>query len=151
VQKAGEELQRLRGHNSGDLEPDTVVQAARDEKSPLHAAFEWDDSKAAHQHRLQTAGLLIRSVLVMVTGSRGTQPRRTRVSVTAGDTQGGATTARVVSPEEMHRARVDRGWQELEDWHKQYGVLAEFAGIAAALSGFFAMRAAEKNKAAKAA
>jgi opacity protein-like surface antigen len=55
--------------------------------------------------------------------------------------------ARVISAEEVHRARVDRGWQELDDWHKQYGSMAEFAGVAAALSGFFVMRAAEKKQA----
>ena len=146
MQVAGAELDRLRGHNSGELDPETVVSAARDEKSPLHSAFEWDDSNAAHAHRLQTAQLLIRSVLVVVSGASGSSPQRTRVTVTERP-EAGAVTTKVISPEEMHRARVERGWKDLEDWHKQYSGLSEFTGVAAALSGFFAIHKAQQQAA----
>ena len=55
-----DELNQAHGH----LTPDLVVQAATDEKSPLHPVFEWDDGKAAHQHRLWQARKLIRSVRI---------------------------------------------------------------------------------------
>jgi len=147
VQKAGQELDRLKGHNSGDLTPEAVIEAAKDGKNPLHGAFEWDDSKAAHQHRLQTAGLLIKSIVVTITKADDGKPEPLSVTVTQ-QKSGGTTTAAVISPEELHARRVQRGWSDLEDWRKQYGELPEFSGIAAALSGFLAMRAAEKKKSA---
>lgn len=41
------------------LDPETVVAEAADPSSPLRGSFEWDDSAAAHQHRLQQARHLI--------------------------------------------------------------------------------------------
>lgn len=55
-----DELNQAHGH----LTPDLVVQAATDEQSPIHSIFEWDDGKAAHQHRLWQARRLIRSVQI---------------------------------------------------------------------------------------
>ena len=47
----------------GNITADRVVEAARDPESPLHGEFEWDDSKAAAQHRLNQARTLIRQVV----------------------------------------------------------------------------------------
>lgn len=145
AQTAGEALEKIKGHNSGDLTPEAVVESAKDAKSPLHPVFEWDDAKAGHQFRVQQAGTLIRSVIVTVSGGAEGETETTQVSVR--DTgRGGTATAHVVTAEELHKAKVERGWREIEDWHKQYGDVAEFAGVGAALSGFLAMRAGEKSK-----
>ena len=48
--------------SGGRLTPNGVVEAARDAASPLHYHFEWDDSVAAEQHRLDQARRLITSV-----------------------------------------------------------------------------------------
>lgn len=149
AQTAGEELDKIRGHNSGEVTPEAVVEAAKDSKNPLHAVFEWDDGKAGHQYRVQQAGTLIRSVIVTVTGGGDSQSQPMQVSVTA--VQPSASSAKVVTAEELHKAKVDRGWREIEGWHKQYGELPEFVGIAAALGGFFALRSAADKKDVKAA
>lgn len=60
-------LERIRARNKGILTPDDVVMDARDESSPLHAFFTWDDTEAAHQFRLDQARTLIRNVKVEVT------------------------------------------------------------------------------------
>lgn len=60
VETVLDELNQAHGH----LTPDLVVQAATDEQSPIHSIFEWDDGKAAHQHRLWQARRLIRSVQI---------------------------------------------------------------------------------------
>ena len=52
---------------AGKLTAHAVVDAARDAKSPLHGYFEWDDSKAAEQYRLDQARVLIRTVQVRIT------------------------------------------------------------------------------------
>ena len=50
----------------GRLTAGNVVEKARDEASPLHSHFEWDDSAAAEEHRKEQARRLIRSVKIRV-------------------------------------------------------------------------------------
>jgi hypothetical protein len=64
---AAAELERLRAEKGG-LTPEGVVETATDPANPLHHAFEWDDSKAAHEHRLSQARGLIRAVVVVEEG-----------------------------------------------------------------------------------
>lgn len=64
AQVVGERLDAIRGRNG--LTPENVVQDAASEKSPLHSYFEWDDAKAAHRHRVEQAGHLIRCVTVVI-------------------------------------------------------------------------------------
>jgi hypothetical protein len=52
--------------DDGYIEPAAVVEEARDERSPLHSEFEWDDTRAAELHRLDTARSLIRFVRLEV-------------------------------------------------------------------------------------
>jgi len=51
----------------GKLDPAQLIEAARDENSPLHSCFEWDDSAAAAQWRMEQARELIRRVRIEVT------------------------------------------------------------------------------------
>jgi hypothetical protein len=55
IAEGGGEAPRLR---------ETMVARARPKASPIHKDFEWDDKKAAHAHRLDTAGRLIRSIVI---------------------------------------------------------------------------------------
>lgn len=48
----------------GSLTPENVVAVARDESSPLHHRFEWDDSAAAEKYRVLQAQELIRKVRI---------------------------------------------------------------------------------------
>jgi hypothetical protein len=44
-----------------------ILAAAKPEDSPLHPAFEWDDSEAAHQYRLHQAREIPRRLMVTIT------------------------------------------------------------------------------------
>lgn len=59
-----EELEKL--GTEALLTPETVVEAARDPRSPLHSQFEWDDGAAGEAYRLQQARALIKRVRVDV-------------------------------------------------------------------------------------
>ena len=54
------ELLRIQALNGGLLRAVDVVEEARHPASPLHDRFNWDDTEAAHQWRLQQARQLIR-------------------------------------------------------------------------------------------
>lgn len=58
------ELEKL--GSKGILTPEQVIEKARNPKSALHSQFDWDDSTAAHSHRIQQARVLIKRVRVEI-------------------------------------------------------------------------------------
>jgi hypothetical protein len=68
VMGALEEIAETRG---GRLLPIDVVDSARDEASPLHICFEWDDAICGERYRLDQARSLIANVRVRLTGEDG--------------------------------------------------------------------------------
>jgi hypothetical protein len=68
--KIQSEFETIREADHGILYPASVVAFARDPETALHSHFEWDNSKAAEQHRLWQARQLI-SVCVTVLDSPG--------------------------------------------------------------------------------
>lgn len=62
----GRRLETIRKQHGDVLKPEHVVADAKAEASPLHAYFEWDNSKAAHEHRLAQARRIIGAVEVIV-------------------------------------------------------------------------------------
>jgi hypothetical protein len=55
------ELRRIQ-KKYGALTPPAIVKESRPEKAVLHHRFTWDDSKAAHQHRLWEARQIVQVV-----------------------------------------------------------------------------------------
>jgi len=50
----------------GVLNPESVVEAAKNPNSSMHGQFNWDDTEAAHEYRLSQARALIKRVKVNV-------------------------------------------------------------------------------------
>src|SRR5690606_25615999 len=63
------EIERL--ERDGKIRPVDVVEAAKDESSPLHDCFTWDDGEAAHQYRLIEARNLLRVYVVRPDAEEG--------------------------------------------------------------------------------
>ncbi|MCD7805403.1 MAG: hypothetical protein LUH03_09755 [Oscillospiraceae bacterium] len=61
-QAAGEECERLAA--TGPLTPKRLLDANREEDTPLHDAFEWDDATAAEAYRENQAASIIRALVV---------------------------------------------------------------------------------------
>jgi hypothetical protein len=59
-------LKSLLADGGGRLTPERVVADARAVDSPLHRLFDWNDSSAAHKHRLDTARAVIGSIQLIV-------------------------------------------------------------------------------------
>lgn len=72
-----QELEHIRAAHGGLLKPEDVVDFARDPNTALHSEFEWDDSLAAHEHRLNQARNVIRLVVTII----GEQPEPVRAFV----------------------------------------------------------------------
>ena len=74
AQKAYVAIEKVREANGG-LTDDSLVQAAKPKNHVLHKWFEWDDSKAANEHRRAQARTLIRSIQVTYAEQPETQTR----------------------------------------------------------------------------
>lgn len=62
----GEEIERIASMSpEGVAQPSAIIDAARDAASPIHAAFVWDDSKAADAYRRDQARGFVRSLEVV--------------------------------------------------------------------------------------
>lgn len=64
-----DELEKIR-KQAGELKPEPIVEAATPEDHPLHSRFEWDNSIAGHQYRLEQARMLIRQVRIEFVDSK---------------------------------------------------------------------------------
>lgn len=80
AQVVGETLHAISKRN-GKLTPVLVVDSARPAKSPLHRYFEWNDKKAADEHRKDQARYLISCIVTIEVGGDETRPVRSFVSV----------------------------------------------------------------------
>lgn len=88
VQRCYREFLRIKDKH-GVLTSEIIVQEARRANSPLHPYFTWNDTSAAHKHRLSEAATLIRTVYVTVQtiGSRNTDPVTINVFHSVKDTK----------------------------------------------------------------
>ena len=59
--KVGQEIEQIKGPKT----PDAVVKKARSSKTELHQCFEWDDSAAAVQYRLEQARYVLRTISIV--------------------------------------------------------------------------------------
>jgi len=132
AQVAGEELERIRIRDGEELSPEAVVTEARKKKSPLHDEFEWDDTVAAHEFRLEQARCMIRSVLVTREGGKEIRAFL-NVRVEAADEDAPAkvyTSIERAMSDPVFRAQVlAKARKELQEWRKRYNDLEEFASI----------------------
>jgi len=63
--KAYAEINKIVKSKDGRVLPEDVISAAKPVRSTLHPLFEWDDTKAAAEHRKTQARLVLRSFTVI--------------------------------------------------------------------------------------
>jgi hypothetical protein len=117
--------------------PEDVLSAAHDKKSALHKHFEWDDTSAAHKHRLNQARMLIvQSRLVVISGEKRFKVRAF-VSL-ASDRIGGEgyrSLPAVLSKAEQRQELLRTALKEFTVLREKYRNLSELAGVFTALDG----------------
>ncbi len=122
AQVIGTRIMQL-SNGEGKVTPDQMVADARNDASPLHRFFEWDDHKAADVQRLERARHLVASVEIVMQYEDG---ERTLVrgfhSVVINGERGYAPAAIVFSSGDLSRQVSERARRELEGWRKRFGV-----------------------------
>jgi len=134
------ELEKIRKAHNGVLEAGHVVEAASEPSHPLHDAFEWDDTQAAHQYRVWQARQMIR-VIVIFDDTEDEEPTRAYVSLNEDRTGGGGyrATVEVMSNAKLRNQLLAEAIQEMEVFQEKYQRLTGLAEI------FAAMRSAKRK------
>ena len=133
AQTIGVELERIRTTNNGRLEKEMVVIEAQSPDSPLHSAFEWDDTKAAHEYRCEQSRYIIRNIQVTIPESHNETPIRAFVSVQRDSDISFTSIVHAMSDEDLRAQVVASAWRELEAWHSRHAELVEFAKVFSAI------------------
>lgn len=127
AQVIGEALEKL-----GDsFTPAEVVAKAKPKRSPLHPFFEWDDTTAAHKHRLAQARSMVASVQIVVKCDGASQ--RTRgfhsVVITSEDNKPVySPVMRIREEPELSQQVIDAAMRQLKGWKERYGEYQELFG-----------------------
>lgn len=133
AQAVGGQLEAIR-KSAGHLTASTVVENARPTAAFLHPVFEWDDSLAAEQYRLEQARHLIRAVVAISDESPEATPIRAFVVVSEVGEQSYVPTYFAMSDEQMRAQVVSRALSELRQFQARYRELNELAEIFAAIN-----------------
>lgn len=128
AQIVGEVCARL--EREGRLSAKELVNESRDEDSPLHGMFEWDDAIAAEKYREVQAGKIIRSIVVKVEDSP--LPFRAFSSLRP---QQYVSTQKALSREDTRKFLLDSAKRELEAFRRKYRTLEELADVFRAIDG----------------
>jgi hypothetical protein len=134
AKEVGAHLEMLREKFKGELTPKDVLDDAKNNNSPLHSFFEWDEGAAAEQYRLQQARGLIRSVVVIYT--HADQPA-TRIRAYVHVPEAGAPhyrdTKGAMSQTKTRDLVLQRAWRELKAWRARYKDLRQLADLFGAI------------------
>ena len=117
---------------NGVIDAPDVVKEAKKKTSPLHPYFEWDDSAAAHEHRLHQARMLIRSVKVNVTIEKGEDPVPIKAFYSLESETGVSgykPVAEILAVPDERDMLLNRAKRELASFRERYKHLEEFAEL----------------------
>lgn len=133
----GAELDRLIEGKRQKLKAEDVVEAARNPRSPLHKAFEWDNRKAGHAYRLTQARHLLRSVQIkIITPQRKEQTIRATVAYKQPEQPHKrfySTMADAMSDPDRRAEVVEQALREFRALRRKYAELHELAQVFAAI------------------
>lgn len=126
----GERLEELRQEFKGELTPEDVLKDAKGHNSPLHSFFEWDDSRAAQEHRLAQARRLIRSVVaVYVAPDKPARRMNAFVHIREPGAEHYRDTAAAMERVDTRKMVLGQAWRELQAWRIRYRDLKEFSAL----------------------
>jgi len=138
AQKYGDHIASTFGNGHIEVTAEDLVEDARQASAPTHDFFEWDDTEAAAQYRLNQARYLLRSIHVVVEhNERETETRAfVRVNVQEQDKEVRRvyTSVQYALSEDQLRAQViEEALRQLENWRKRWAEYDELATVFSAV------------------
>ncbi len=121
-------LTALRG-GDGRILPERVVEAARDESSPLHNQFEWNDSEAAQRYRIEQARSLLRVCVTMLPGTN----EQIRAFVSLSHEDGYRSTGAVMVNSDHRSQLLEDARNDMRMFESKYKHLSEVSDVISAM------------------
>lgn len=124
-----QELEFIRQRHGGILRPADVVAFARNPQTALHGEFEWDDTRAAAQYRLEQARWIIRCVVRIVT--EDSAPVRVYASLQNDRSVGDSyrNIHDILNDPNLREQLLAQALREADSWRLRYERLAELQPI----------------------
>lgn len=73
---AHREVEKVAKACGGEASAEEIVKAATPAKNPLHGVFEWNDTVAGQEYRLEQARRMVRSIVVVRPDTTSKRPQR---------------------------------------------------------------------------
>jgi hypothetical protein len=121
--------------NEGKEVPQRIVDSARDETSPMHFYFEWDDEIAGEQWRLSQARYMARAIVIIQKSDKKTSSIRAFVCISNSEDNENTKESRyafsitALQDEKMYQNLLKNAMKQLIQWKKQYENFKEFRNI----------------------
>ncbi len=132
--KAREKKELLRlERRDGSLRPESVVEFAKNPKTALHRRFTWDDTKAAHEHRLWQARQVIRVWVVEIPNSKDVTRAFVSLQTDRNSGAGYRSIVSVVNSEERYAELLRMAVAEARVFQLKFRQLKELAGVFGAI------------------
>ncbi len=134
VQIYGEELNKIASNNSGQLNPEDVIEAAKNTNNPLHEYFDWDDTEAANKYRLFQARNMINHITVSVQYNGSQKEHKAFFSVNSTPEEKAKnrtyiTIDRVLNEPVLRGQVIKDALKEIEYWKRKYAEYLELRKI----------------------
>lgn len=128
AQKIGEALERIASVSGGSLTPTSVVEAAKNQRNPLHKHFEWDDSIAAQSWRIEQARSIIQCIHAMDDDAESGRARAF-ISVTTKDGTAYHTLGAIKESVDLQAQVLKQAERDLEAFEKRYKSIQDICAI----------------------
>lgn len=123
AQPVGERIQAL-GINTAE----GLLEDAMDPDSPASGLFEWHDQEAAHQHRLEQARHILRSIRIVIRRPDGTRTEPVKMFVRIQSVADHyLETRKVLSNPERRQLLIQQALREAKSWRARYLELVELS------------------------
>ena len=131
MKKISEEIIKI-AENRG-LTAENVVESARNKGSSLHRFFEWDDTLAAEEWRLQQARVLIHTIKIKITMDGDLKMIRAfeniKVTIDGDSFREYKPTIEILSNLEYRQQMIIKAIGEVKYWQEKYALFKEFNPI----------------------
>ncbi len=128
AEKIGRRLNKLE-KSDGSLTPALIVKDARNPKSPLHNEFEWDDSKAAQQYRLEQARYITRAIECTIIEHEQEIKTYPYVSLRDEPETPYYSTTTILQSEDKTDRWIAQAKHDLKIWRNKYSAIKELKGL----------------------
>jgi hypothetical protein len=115
----------------GNFDREAIIEDAKRSKSPLHKHFNWDDTSAAHAHRLTQAQKLI-TCFYCVTSDGYEVPSVVSVRIVDSPNRNYMATTKAIQSPDLCEQVLQQAIQGLATWKKRYDMfirLPEFSKL----------------------